>query len=334
MVLSSISNGALAKRVQPRCTASSGTTTCTTSTETWTYQPNSTHGPPKFHNPILSTRPPISYWPPTHWQPHGNRLNIPPSQWRSKKTNGQKSSRHQKPRQPNDKFLPSLKPLNKIPTQTLPQDSISQKTTSHGPACNQLPRTKMKNRGIADANTTTTAANNEFSIWLNNHTTTVNPPAWAAQSKATEQNPNTNPQRNTGIPPVLSAAHKNSSHSTYTHPNKKINDGTHRITMKGKLEKHYLIRLKENKIKFLHEIHQLITHAVFEDEDGLLFPWRKAKTHNTQCQHEQLQWLYEWGNSFRILGLATWCTRMLTPNFIVILRVKVSNMLGHRQKHH
>ena len=57
------------------------------------------------------------------------------------------------------------------------------------------------------------------------------------------------------------------------HPNKKINDGTHRITFKWKLEKHYLLRLEENADQLIHEIHQLITHAL-EDDDGLIYPWK------------------------------------------------------------
>jgi hypothetical protein len=60
------------------------------------------------------------------------------------------------------------------------------------PPENDTPRTSMKptttnqncNRRTAEENHAT-PANNEFSTWLNNRTTTGNPPAWAAQQNST-----------------------------------------------------------------------------------------------------------------------------------------------------
>lgn len=164
-------------------------------------------------------------------------------------------------------------PTNIAPGFNLPENDTPRTSSKPTPVDNN------ENNGIADANTTP-IANNEFSIWLNNRTTTGNPPTWAAPNNTTEQNSNTIPQRNAGTPPATSATNKSSSPSYTPHPNKKINDGTHRITIKWKLEKHYLIRLEENEDELLHEIHQLITH-VFEDDDGLLYPWKSKDTQHT-----------------------------------------------------
>jgi hypothetical protein len=60
-----------------------------------------------------------------------------------------------------------------------------------------------------------------------------------------------------------------------------INDGTHRITIKWKLSKNYLTRLKENEDELIHEIHQLITH-VFDDKDGLAYPWKSKDSQTTK----------------------------------------------------
>ena len=152
---------------------------------------------------------------------------------------------------------------------------------------NDTPRTSMKPTTVnqteerhTDEKNTPTTTNNEFSTWLNNRTSTDNTPAWAAQTTPKDQSNSINPPSNTGTTPGT-RVHQNPVNTYTPHPNKKINDGTHRITIKWKLSKNYLARLEENEDELIYEIHQLITHA-FVDEDGLAYPWKSNVPQTTK----------------------------------------------------
>ncbi len=125
----------------------------------------------------------------------------------------------------------------------------------------------------------TKTTSNEFSTWLKNGSSTENPPTWPAQNKVSE--PTTiNPHTSNGNPKQPN--NRSTTPKVYTHhPNKMINDGTHRITIKWKMSKTYLNRLEENEDELIHEIHQLITH-VFEDDDGLIYPWKSKDSQHTK----------------------------------------------------
>jgi hypothetical protein len=118
----------------------------------------------------------------------------------------------------------------------------------------------------------------EFSPRLNDHYSKSN--TLNSAKRNTEQ---ANPKQQTQNNPVTSRSKTNHNEKNeYTpHPNKKINDGTHRITLKWKLEKNYLARLEENEDELLNEIYQLITH-VFDDGDGLVYPWKSKDPQHTQ----------------------------------------------------
>ncbi|KAI2503174.1 hypothetical protein MHU86_11277 [Fragilaria crotonensis] len=154
---------------------------------------------------------------------------------------------------------------------------------------NDTPRTSMKPTTVnqteerhTDEENTSTTTNNEFSTWLNNRTSTGNTPAWAAQTTPKDQSTSINPPSDAGTTPGT-RVHQNPVNTYIPHPNKKINDGTHRITIKWKLSKNYLARLEENEDELIYEIHQLITHA-FEDEDGL-FIHGKVTPHKPQNRY-------------------------------------------------